>query len=177
MDSLDRSFGLVIAFLLPGFVIVGGLSPIVPEFARWLSHDSTAPTLGGFSYAVLASLSAGLIASGTRWLVIETLWHRSGLQRPEFDFSRLQVNLQAFELAVQHNYRHYQFYANSAISSWAVAIAHLSAGLAWSALGWCGFLFLQAVLLAASRDCLSRFYQRVGLILGQAADDRLFVDD
>jgi hypothetical protein len=177
MDTFDRSFGLVIAFLLPGFIIIGGLAPLVPEFARWLAQDSTAPTFGGFSYAVLASLLSGLVISSMRWFVIDALWHRTGLERPEFDFSRLQGNLQAFELAVLHNYRHYQFNANSAMSGWAVAIAHLSAGNGWSARNWCGFLLLQAVLLTGSRDCLKRFYERVAQILRPVDDDRLFTDD
>jgi len=189
MDSLDRTFGLIIAFVLPGFVVVFGLSPLIPELALWLSQDQTAPNLGGFSYAVLASLLAGMITSGIRWLVVDRLLHATGLHRPEFDFSRLQLNLQAFELAVQHNYRHYQFYANTAVSGWAVAAAHVFSGMRWSLGVWIGFCLLQAVQLAAGRDCLSRFYSRVRQILAPQSeparqhglapenDDPLFSDD
>lgn len=33
MDSLHRHFGLVIAYLLPGFVALAGLAPFVPSVA------------------------------------------------------------------------------------------------------------------------------------------------
>jgi hypothetical protein len=56
-------------------------------------------------------------ASAVRWATIDTIHHRTGLPPPVLDFSRLQANLDAFQLAVEHNYRHYQFYANMIVGS------------------------------------------------------------
>src|SRR5262245_51021936 len=109
-DSLHRSFGLIIAFLLPGFLFVLGIAALSPTVAIWLSHEpSPEPTFGGFFYVFLCSLTAGLIASAMRWLIIDALMQRLGVKAPRLNFSRLQANLQAYELAVDHNYRHYQF--------------------------------------------------------------------
>ncbi len=170
IDSLDRSFGLVIAFLLPGFLILLGTASLLPTVAGWLSQNpEPTPSVGGFLYVVLASLALGLIASAVRWLLIDSLLHQTGLVRPRLDFSRLQKNLQAYELAVQHNYRHYQFYANSFIAGWVLAGCQLAAGTLWTPPAWLGFTILEGVLLITSRDCLNRHYERIGDIIG--ADD------
>lgn len=166
-DSFDRSFGLAIAFLLPGFLVVLGTTALSPTIANWLSQEPTPKaSLGGFFYIVLCSLAAGLIASAVRWIVIDSLLHRTGLTRPHLDFSRLQANLQAFELAVQHNYRHYQFYANSLVALWVFAGCQLTAKIVWPLAAWVGFAVLQGVLFVTARDCLSRFYERIGEIIG-----------
>jgi len=78
---------------------------------------SSDPTVGGFLYVTLGSLAAGMVTSGFRWLLIDTLLHLTGLTQPTLDFSRLQSNLEAFQLAVEHNYRHYQFYANTMLAA------------------------------------------------------------
>ena len=90
-DSLDRSFGLVIAFLLPGFISVLGIMALSPTVASWLSSSTAlSPTIGNMavSYVVLCSLGTGLIASAFRWLLIDSLMHRTGLRRPESLISR-----------------------------------------------------------------------------------------
>ena len=111
-DSLERNFGLVIAFLLPGFVCLAGAARFSPTIAGWMSLAPTSdPTVVGFLYVLLASIGAGLVASAVRWAIIDTVHHRTGLPPANLDFSRLQANLDAFQMAVEHNYRHYQFYA------------------------------------------------------------------
>jgi hypothetical protein len=139
------------------------LSPMV---ASWLSSTAGADSaIAGVSYVVLSSLGTGMIASGIRWLVIDTLMHGTGLRRPLLDFSRLQANLEAFDLAVQHNYRHYQFYGNSCVGLWALAVCHLRAETVWPPIVWVGWVALQAVMLLAGRDCLRRYYDRIGQII------------
>jgi hypothetical protein len=166
-DSLDRSFGLVIAFLLPGFLGVVGLGLLSPTLAGWLSGASAGePGLGAFLYVGLLSLAVGMIASAVRWLVIDTLHHWTGLKRPTLNFSHLQNNLAAFELAVHHNYRYYQFYANTTVSLCGVAACCLAAGRCWSPLFWAGFAALEIVLTATGRDSLRRYYERLAQILG-----------
>ena len=70
------------------------------------------------------------------------------------------------ELAVEHNYRHYQFYANSSVGLLAFAACHTVAGISWPLSVWIGFLALQFVLLVTARDCLVRYYTRIGEIIG-----------
>ncbi len=171
-DSLDRSFGLVIAFLLPGFLVVLGAALVSPAVATWLLQEPAANCgIGGFFYVILSSLAAGMVASAVRWLLIDCLLHRVGMTPPRLNFAKLQANLNAFELAVHHNYRHYQFYANSLVASWALGACHWHLAESWTWAIWIGFGVLQMVLLITARDCLGRYYDRIGEIIGAAALD------
>ena len=60
----DKNFGLVIAYLLPGFVALWGVGCFSPTVASWISASPQgAPTVAGVCYVTLASLAAGLIAN------------------------------------------------------------------------------------------------------------------
>lgn len=170
MESLDRQFGLIIAFLLPGFLCLCGFSVVFPALSGWLMAQPT-PSMGGFLYAVLGSLAAGLVVSAIRWAVIDRIHHATGILAPEFDYSRLTENLLAYQLAVEHNDRFYQFYANTAVAAAFFTIVQQSSLGLWSGAANCGVVLLEIVLLAASRDCLRRFYKRVSLLLGTRRPD------
>jgi hypothetical protein len=165
-DSLDRSFGLVIAFLIPGFICLGAASRFSPTIAGWMSiAPTTDPTVGGFLYVILASIGAGLVASAIRWLVIDTIHHRMGLRQPDWDFGRLQENLEAFRTAVEHNYKHYLFYGNTAVACLAFCICDQLARGVWPLWAHLLTLVLEGILLATSRDCLRRYYRRTEQLL------------
>ena len=60
-DLTEKNFGLVIAYLLPGFVTLWGLSHFSPTIQTWLtSSQSGAPSVSGFLYVTLVSLALGL---------------------------------------------------------------------------------------------------------------------
>ena len=101
-------------------------------------------------------------------MLIDTLHHRTGLRPPNLDFSRLQANLEAFQLAVEHDYKHYQFYANMAVASFAFAVCDQLANGQWSAWAMAAMVSLEALLLVTSRDCLKRFYRRTEQLLAPA---------
>ena len=164
--SLERNFGLVIAFLLPGFVCLAGASRFSPTIAGWMSLAPTSdPTVVGFLYVVLASLGAGLVASAARWALIDTLHHRTGLPPPHLDFSLLQPNLDAFQMAVEHNYRHFQFYANMVVASAFFAVCDQLANGRWPVSLLLLASILEGLLLVTSRDCLRRYYRRTEQLL------------
>lgn len=169
MPAMDRNFGLLIAFILPGFVSLAGASYFSPTIAGWMTVAPQAdPSVGGFLYVALGSLAAGMIASAFRWLVIDTLHHRQGLHPPTLDFSRLQENLAAFELAVEHNYRHYQFYANMIPATLFYSAADQIQEGRWTVPSLICLAVLEAVLWVTSGDCLRRYYQRTSQLLSTA---------
>ena len=63
-DVSGRNFGLLIAYVLPGFVSLCGMAELSPNMKSWLVTGSmtngVAPTVGGFLYLTLASVAAGL---------------------------------------------------------------------------------------------------------------------
>jgi len=164
--SLDRSFGLLIAFVLPGFVSLAGASRFSPTIAGWMNVAPNADSsMSGFLYVTLGSLTAGMTMSAFRWLCIDTLHHRYGLPSPKLDFARLQANLDAFQLAVEHNYRHYQFYANMIPATLFYSAAdQIEHGL-WPLLPSISLLILEFVFWATSRECLKRYYERIAQFL------------
>jgi hypothetical protein len=114
IDRLSSdNFGLLIAYLLPGFVTLWALRPFVPAIEVWLgASTNNGPTVDGFLYATLGSTAAGLLISAIRWAVIDHLYHVTGIPEPKWDFRRLPEALAAFESHVEDHYRYYQHYAN-----------------------------------------------------------------
>ena len=166
----EKSFGLLIAYVLPGFATLWGISHLSPTIASWMNDTPQgAPTVAGCLYVTLASLTMGLTVSCLRWILIDRLHHVTGLKPPQWEFAHLDDRLEGFLALVENHYRYYQFYANAFIAgaiTFAARYAPHGVNLCqpnWPALGW---VLLGLVLLAGSRDSLRKYYQRVERLLG-----------
>jgi hypothetical protein len=173
MPTFSNQFGLIVAYLLPGFIGLAGLAPLAPVVGSWLQPlNQTQASLGPPIYALLAATTVGMIVSCFRWLVIDHIHYWTGVKPPIWDDSRLEERLVAFNYLVESHYRYYQFLANSFIAViWAYAINRLMK--TWSLLGIgtdVGILILLMVLFAGSRDTLSKYYIRTGRLVGQVAE-------
>jgi hypothetical protein len=118
-----------------------------------------------------------MIASAVRWTVIDTLHHCTGLPPPHLDFSRLQANLDAFQMAVEHNYRHFQFYANMIVASMFFSVCDQVVNGRWSNGLLVATATLEGVLFVTSRDCLRRYYRRTEQLLSSGDKRRIIVSD
>ncbi|MCA9073719.1 MAG: hypothetical protein KDA93_01710 [Planctomycetaceae bacterium] len=165
-DLTTKNFGLLIAYVLPGFTLLWGASHHSITLQTWLGQTSSdLPTVGGFLYVTLGSVAAGMTASTVRWLLIDTLHHWTGLRQPAWDFSQLADRVLAFDTLIEIHYRFYQWHAN-------MIVALLSCFmLRWTAVGinaeevttvilLCGLFFI------GSRDTLRKYYARVAGVLG-----------
>src|SRR5579864_5217970 len=167
-DVADKNFGVIIAFLLPGFISLWGLSYSSPTIATWLAKSSAAdaPTIGGFFYSTIASLALGLIISAVRWLIIDTSL-RWVTDLPELNFRKLKEkdNFQAFQGIVENHYRYYQYYSNALIAIILSFGAYvISAPEPTSLMLWIGISVIVVVLYLASRDALSNYRNRAAQI-------------
>jgi hypothetical protein len=166
----SSNFGILIAFILPGFVVLWGASYFSETVRLWLSGtDSTTPTVGGFMYVTLASVAAGMTASTVRWAVIDSIHRWTGLPQPAWDFSRLQENLTAYTVLNDIHYKFYQFHGNAEVALVFVYLArrvHLGFFAAPLDLIDAGFLMLAVILFIGSRDTLAKYYSRVSQLLG-----------
>lgn len=165
----SETFGFLIAYLIPGFVCLWAVRPFVPEVQTWLAvSPESAPTVGGFLFATLASLGAGLLTSAVRWLLVDHLYHATGIQQPNWDFRRLAGATPAFHAVVEYFYRYFQFYANTLIAlaflyaTQLVTAQHWPGQNAWNDLA---FLAAEVVLVLASRDSLTKYYSRSAFLL------------
>lgn len=161
-ETSDTNFGLLIAYVLPGFTALYGLPFFSDATGRWGTTAGDDPTFAGFLSSTVEAVAVGLVVSAVRWLLIDTLHHRSGLRPPRWDFSLLDRNVEGFEFLVQNHYRYYKFYANMVV---ALAIAFISGGYTDR---WRGatYLALMGLFFLGSRDALGKFYGRAGQLLG-----------
>ena len=169
-QSLDSStsFGLTIAYLIPGFVALVALAGYSPPIQTWLAFSpSSAPTVAGFFYATLASLALGLTLSTVRWLVLDRLHQMTGILHPIWDFSKLQHHVDAFMVSVDHHYRYYQFYGNTLMVLVFLTIFPYPMSGALPGGMWVHRMFLAALaalFFVASRDTLRKYHDRARAI-------------
>ena len=174
-ESPVNDFGLLIAFVLPGFTALWGIAQVSAPVRAWMgTPPADPPTVAGFLNITVASITAGLAVSTVRWLLIDSLHHRTGVRPPDWDFSALTRNVAAFALVVDHYYRYYQFYANMLVSL-ALVLAARWATVEPSAVGWpdAGLLALMAVFFLGSRDSLKRYYARGGQLMRTSRPGRV----
>ena len=119
MNTLsNQNFGLVIAYLLPGFVSLWGVSYFSPTVDAWITaSQQNAPTVAGFMYVTLASLAAGVTVSAVRWAMIDHLHHATGIVPPAWKFANLEGKLQGYLTLIENHYRYYQFYSNMFVAA------------------------------------------------------------
>ena len=165
----NQNFGLIIAYLLPGFVALWGVSYFSPSVASWIVvSQQDAPTVAGFMYVTLASLAAGVTVSAVRWALIDHLHHATGIVPPAWKFAHLEGKLQGYLTLIENHYRYYQFYSNmfiaAAFAFWARLFSEGPAVTGCLA-ATCGFLALEMILFAGSRDTLHKYYSRTQQLL------------
>jgi hypothetical protein len=118
MDITSTSFGLLIAYLLPGLVTLFGLSYWVPQlrglFNAFVSGGSN---LGLFLLLALISIAASLQVTLVRWAVFEELiCKRYKLGPQDFKDMRDEGRFNAFRGAVDEHYRYHQFWGCMAVA-------------------------------------------------------------
>lgn len=168
-DVTNQNFGILIAYIIPGFTLLAGLSTVYEPLKMWfplssasLDHiaQASSHTIGGFLYATLMSIGVGMILGAIRWAVIDTIHHRTGVDRPTWDSAELQKNLRAFSFLIEIHYHFYQFYGSSTIAVVILLAARLYAGI-WPPSTLDVLLILLAgIFFAASRDALTKYYAR-----------------
>jgi len=170
MDILSRQFGLVIAYLLPGFIALIGVAPFVPMIAGWLRADQSG-SFGAPVYALLAATAAGMVVSCFRWFLVDQVLVLTGLERPRFNAQALEQNPSAFNYLIENHYRYFQFYANTLVAViWTYFIYRSHSTFSHLTLGTdTGVMVSCAVLFAGSRDALGKFRMRSRLLAGQVA--------
>lgn len=173
MNPANNHFGLTVAYLLPGFIALAGIAPVVQSVKEWLRPvDQGAAGFGPAVYAVLAATAAGMIISCIRWITIDRFHYWGGILPPEWDDSALDENLTAFNYIVENHYRYYQFYGNSLV---AILFAYATNRILHTSnlLGLdtdLAVLVLCAVLFAGSRDALAKYYNRTRRLVGVIAE-------
>jgi hypothetical protein len=169
----SRQFGLIVAFLIPGFIGLAGFAQLMPIVGEWLRPANSGDFgIGPTIYALMAATAVGMIISCIRWLTIDHLLLWSGIPAPAWDFRQLQNQLEALDYLSDNHYRYYQFYANTLVAIlWTYLVNRLLQTSSLLGFGTdLGVAFLCVVLLLGSRDTLSKYRVRASQLIGQAAE-------
>ncbi len=169
----NATFGPLISYLVPGAVVLAGLSGYSPAIAGWLSAaPGNEPTIGGFLYLTLAALAAGMTVSAVRWAVVGNLHAWTGLRLPPLDFTHLGPNVEAFRLLINIHYDHYLFYSNMLIACAVAFIAYRLSHGPQMPVGWPEALFvaLEGVFWLTSRDTIWKYHTRAAQLLRAPED-------
>lgn len=172
-DSTTRSFGLVVAYIVPGFVGLAGLTPIFPVVGTWLQPiDQSDLGFGPPIYALLGATAVGLIVSCFRWILLDQLHHWTGVRRPELNDGQLTESLAGFDYLVQSHFRYYEFCGNTLIAGlWAYGVHRVASTLPSLGLSTdAGMAILVLVLFSASRDALKKYFKRTAALVGHIAE-------
>lgn len=169
-STTTKQFGLLIAYVLPGFVALVGLVPLSATVAHWLTPVANADFgLGPPLYAVLGATAMGKVLSCFRWVLLDHAHKWTGVRRPAWDDRRLDQVLGGFDYLVQSHYRYYEFCGNTLLAVLGTYGLNRALGTLpflglWTDLGMAA---LGLVLFAASRDALRNYYTRTGQLIGR----------
>lgn len=155
------------AYVLPGFVTLLGLSLFTEDVGHWIgANTETESTVGGFLYVTLASVGLGLFVSSVRWLSIDRIHVLTGVPARNWNYRQIRDSIEGFEFLVQNQYRYYQYHANCFVA------------VGFYSLAWCvrhglpsiwlltAVAAIQTVLWLGSRDTLRNYHIRVEELLG-----------
>ena len=113
------SFNILIAYLLPGFIALYGLTYISPAvkqvFNAVLIKDSQ---IGASFLLLLGATAAGVIISGVRGNIIDQCMTWFGVSKPDIDYEKMsdQNIREAFDIIINEQYRYAQSYGNFFLS-------------------------------------------------------------
>lgn len=169
-----NDFGLLIGYLIPGFIALWGLAFLDPPLkTQLLGAGSDQPTIAGFLYSTVAAIAAGLTVSTVRWLTIDRIHRLTGIHRPDWDAAFLEENINAFNILLEGHYRFYLWYANSLVAIlWVFVARRIAAGSFWPLDAWdAGLLAAIPLFFLGSRDTLRRYYVQIGRLLKRQPKD------
>lgn len=166
-------FGLLCAYVLPGFTLLASLSLVLEPLQVWLLGSARElPAVGGVLYVTAASVLLGQLLNLLRWAFLDWIFSSTGIRRPVWDEQQLSERLQAYEFLVESHFRYFQFYGNMAIALPLSLIAvRLSAHSAWFPTGTLELatIALETTLIFGARDALRRYFSRSVILLGKDA--------
>jgi hypothetical protein len=169
-QTSNWQFGLIMAYVLPGFIALAGTAPLLPAVAAWL-HPAVQGSLSLRPpvYAVLAATAVGLFLSCFRWLTIDQIHYWTGVRRASWDDRQLATALGGFDYLVQNHFRYYEFCGNTFLAVlWGYGLNRSIGTSPFLGVGTdLGVLIVSAVLFTASRDALMKYYNRTGRLLGE----------
>lgn len=166
-DLTTTTFGLIIAYLLPGLFGLYTCSFWSPAISAQFEAFSKAESNAGlFFLVVLFALFVGLQLTAFRWVIFELiLCRRNGLKSDEFTHLKTKDQIEAYGVVLDENFRYHQFWGGIApvVPVFFLGLGRKYGVSLWSfgALPWfVVFLVVEAVTVAAAIEAHTRYVAR-----------------
>ena len=117
MDKLGLNFGLVIAYLIPGFSATYALAPHVKAIDALLGGSERVPSANAVVPLILMAVAVGIIINAISEVAIRPLIHRSGVKQPKVDTEKLtSEGRRRYDRMIENHFRYHQFFSNMLVS-------------------------------------------------------------
>ncbi|HAI14174.1 MAG TPA: hypothetical protein DCM28_20885 [Phycisphaerales bacterium] len=117
-ESISELFGIIIAYIVPGFIVLLALGQIHPDIGYMMQPDGKTEIAGllYFFYGLIAMIGLGVMISGLRWMTIDQINALTGIKRPAVNHAALIGREEHLDTIKDGFYRYYQFYSNCIVS-------------------------------------------------------------
>ncbi|MFK4598140.1 hypothetical protein [Streptomyces pristinaespiralis] len=170
-DFTVTTFGLVIAFFLPGLLGLYGFSLWDDQAAETFQTFKTSKSnIGLFLLLLMASLTVGLTLTPIRALVFEEIICKN--DKPDAD---LYKNLyrdnrhEGFRTIIDEQYRYHQFWGNSSLAAIPlmvrVTLNRFSSSILSGTLAMLAFAVVEGVTVWAAMEGYRRYVKKVNALL------------
>jgi hypothetical protein len=171
-DISVNDFGLLIAYLLPGFTVVWG-SAVASGKMDWTALVQDGASVGAFLSLTVCALAAGMAVGLVRWFLIDSLHHATGIPRPTASFTALSANVGAYTFLNDAHYRYYQHHAGMLLATlWVYGVWRYAEPFRAVGLADLGALALAVLYFLGSRDALAKFCRRSEQLLSASRPGR-----
>ena len=118
MEKLGLNFGLVIAYLIPGFAATYALAPHVKAIDALLGGSERVPSANAVVPLILMAVAVGIIINAISDVVIRPVIHRTGVEEPKkVDTEKLtSEGRRRYDRMIENHFRYHQFFSNMLVS-------------------------------------------------------------
>ncbi|MCX5005340.1 hypothetical protein OHB05_22395 [Streptomyces sp. NBC_00638] len=171
-DFTLTTFGLVIAYFLPGILMLYGGAfwdkRIADVFKIFRGSESN---LGLFLMVLSAALTVGLVLTPFRSLIYEEIiWRNRRLKKEDFRKLTDERKLDSFRTLVDEQYRYHMFWGSSSLAVIPLASAFIRSSYLESSgrglLSVLSCLAVEAVIVWSAIEAYKRYVDRARVILG-----------
>ena len=166
MEKLGLNFGLVIAYLIPGFLGLYALSQRVTPIKSLLHGEKGSPETGAIIPLLIVAMAVGMIINALGWIIVRPLITISGVKRPrDLDYTKLKVeDIKLYNVIVEANFRYHQFYTNMFFAILLLIPIWVVRPIWDNRIRNFSLLIVGLALFLAARDSLNRAYTRMSAL-------------
>lgn len=161
MEKVGLNFGLVIAYLIPGFLATYAVASRVSTIDALLGGPKRMPDAASVVPLVLIAVGVGIIINAISAAVIRPLIHKSGVKNQPHLVERKYTieDMHKYNHLVETTFRFHQFYSNTLVAVVLLAPVWLVWPLQDNILRNASLLLVVAVLFHTARNSLRNFYK------------------